>query len=318
MLDKIKTLREIIEPSANELGLSYEEMLANLSEEDKFNFFERVIIKGISGHYITSNDLSKVTFNTLKKYLKCNYYTSLNMSLYKKTIIQFNNELNERNSQSVKSWQDYSKTKKHKYIAKNNGNNVGKKYKGKFFKEWEAKNPEQADESRKRGALTKCYNDMANGTGLFSMTKEERSVAGTSGNKSFWNNATQEEIKAKYDKASKSMKKVVEERGWWNPHECITEELRLDMTNKMKKTKKNQKVKKLEELYNRVDHHNWMTMEEAHEIILRYRTASVSTSRRMFYSWEEAKQFFEIKYIPNRTNNGQKNILIRKLDISNF
>lgn len=48
MLHKTKTLKELIEPKANNLGISFEEMLEDISEEEKYECLEKQLNKYVS------------------------------------------------------------------------------------------------------------------------------------------------------------------------------------------------------------------------------------------------------------------------------
>lgn len=96
MLDKIKTLREIIEPEASKLGLSFEEMINHLDEKTKFNYFLKQIHKFA---YQTPFDYT-TNFNDFFRYAKLNYFFKLSQDQYLK-IIELVQEKRAKKSQII-------------------------------------------------------------------------------------------------------------------------------------------------------------------------------------------------------------------------
>ena len=79
----------------------------------------------------------------------------------------------------------------------------------------------------KQGGYTQGAINRDENKGFCKLTSEERSINAKIGNESFWKNATKEKIKERYEKSSKSMKKYIEENGYWRPVDYITPEKRL-------------------------------------------------------------------------------------------
>lgn len=132
--------------------------------------------------------------------------------------------------------------------------------------------------------------------GFCSLSPEERVKNAKLGASSYWENATEEEIKTKYEKSSNSMKKHIEENGYWRPVDYITPEKRDSMMKNTQKTRKKNHVKRIEEFYNMLPN-DWFTLEEAHEVLLTIRNCSKSTTRRMIFGFKESKDFFKRKNI---------------------
>ena len=84
MLQKIKNLKEIIEPKANKLGISFEEMLEVMDDDERFDFFMKQYRKKIKGtfHYTNaikiSSDLKSIKLYLSEKYqIKDSKYINL-------------------------------------------------------------------------------------------------------------------------------------------------------------------------------------------------------------------------------------------------
>lgn len=165
-----------------------------------------------------------------------------------------------------------------------------------FLLEWAANNPEEFIEAASRGGFTQGNINKEQGLGIFGLSKEERSTNGALANKAFWDNATPEEIDAKYNKASESMKKFIEENGYWNPVDHITPEKRISMIENTKKTKKKNHIQKIKD-FSELCPYEWMTIDKYHEIMLTVRECSKSTTRRVIYHFDESKEFFNRKKI---------------------
>jgi len=213
---------------------------------------------------------------------------------------------------AIHAWETYNNSPEAKQSQINGGEASGEMYKAIFMREWAEMNPDSALDASKRGGITQGNINKEQGIGIFGLTPEERSINAKKASDIYWDNATEEEIKEKYEKASESMKKVVEKKGWWNPHQYKTPEQIRAGADKMIATVKNKKYKNLEELYNKINTFEWLSLEEAHAIITSYRTASLSTSRRMLYSWDIANLFFEKEHRDNPKGTGQKPVFVKK------
>ena len=75
MLHKIKTLKELIEPKANTLGISFEEMLEAMDDDKRFDFFMKQYRKKIKGTFQQHLDTVKISsdLKSIKPYLSEKY-----------------------------------------------------------------------------------------------------------------------------------------------------------------------------------------------------------------------------------------------------
>jgi len=75
MLQKIKTLKEVIEPKANKLGISFEEMLEAMDDDKRFDFFMKQYRKKIKGTFQQHLDTVKISsdLKSIKPYLSEKY-----------------------------------------------------------------------------------------------------------------------------------------------------------------------------------------------------------------------------------------------------
>jgi hypothetical protein len=171
------------------------------------------------------------------------------------------------------------------------------RYNGKFLTDWAKENPEEFKKNASIGGTIGASVNKENGTGMYGWTDEQKSINGSKNSKVFWETASDEEKQARADKCSDSMKEVVEEKGWWNPHQYITPELQKEMTAKQVATKLNQREERIKELYDAIDTTEWFTVEYATEILstISKNGASQSTARRMIHGWKEANQYYEFR-----------------------
>jgi len=164
------------------------------------------------------------------------------------------------------------------------------------------------------GGQTQGNINKENGIGIFGLNAEERAANAKIGNRSFWDNATPEEIKAKYEKSSKSIKQFIEENGYWYPHEHITPESKEIGIKNMIEGKLKNKELRIKELYDNIETNEWFTIEFATSVLSSYskQGATKSTTRRMIHYWKEATKYYEWR--KTETNElGKKYMQWRKL-----
>ena len=171
--------------------------------------------------------------------------------------------------------------------------------KAAFLLEWAANNPEEFIESAARGGFTQGKINKEQGLGICGLSDEERSINAKKGNKAFWDNATPEKIEAKYNKASNSMKKFIEENGYWRPVDYITPEKRKSMMENTQKTLKKKHIQKIKD-FSEMCPYKWMTVDELHKLMLTIRECTKSTTRRVIYHYKESKEFFNRKKIDGK------------------
>ena len=165
-----------------------------------------------------------------------------------------------------------------------------------FTKIWE-EDPEFFKASCIQGGITQGNINKEQGLGIFSQTKEERQENARKANKSFWDNATPEEIEAKYKKSGKSISNAIQEKkanGTYIPPQSYKTQEQIDAAaKKMKATVLQKKIDAIQVLYDTIDNDGWFDLNQGLEYIQSYRTGSLSTARRMLYSWTESKIFFK-------------------------
>lgn len=217
-------------------------------------------------------------------------------------IDDINKKLEEQRTaykQSIESGETFIRHQKYaNKCADGKGGKVSAElYGGKFFTEWQNNNPEEFKEAAARGGHTQGTINAELGLGFFSASSEERSEFAKIGNKAFWDNATPEQIEAKYKKHSKSMKKFIAENGYWNPHQYITPELQKQMAANMSKTKLKKREQRIKDLYDTIDTNDWFNLEYATTILasISNKGVSESTTRRMIHGWNEASKYFEFR-----------------------
>jgi hypothetical protein len=137
----------------------------------------------------------------------------------------------------------------------------GKLNGGKAFKKMWNENPDQFKESSIKGGITQGNINKEEKKGIFGQTKEQWSVNASIRSKNFWKTSSKEKLKNRADKCSASMKEVIEENGWWNPHQYITPELQKQMTLKQIETKLNQREERIKELYDVIESNDWFNIE---------------------------------------------------------
>jgi len=172
-----------------------------------------------------------------------------------------------------------------------------KKYLYFFLKEWKKNNADEFNEAASRGGITQGNINKEKNKGIFAQTKEQWSINASKNSKVFWETSSKEKLKNRADKCSDSMKKCVEEKGWWNPHQYITPELQKEMTLKQIQTKLNQREERIKELYDAIETNDWFNIEYATQILstISKKGASQSTTRRMIHGWEEASKYYECR-----------------------
>lgn len=169
------------------------------------------------------------------------------------------------------------------------------KYNGKFLVSWQLENPEEFQTKSALGGHIQGTINKEKGLGIFGQTEEERSENGRKNSKVFWDNATEEEKEERANKASESMKNLIAENGYWNPHQYITDDLRKTMAANMINTKLKQREQRIKELYDKIDTNDWFDLPYATKVLQSYsgKGASQGTARRMVLGWKEASIYFE-------------------------
>jgi len=108
MLHKIKTLRELIEPKANVLGISFEEILGDISEEARFELLMKQYKRKLSPkNYEIMNFMSNIIRLTndcklIKTYLEKEYY--IKDSKYYTQFINYLHEIVNTRPESILHW----------------------------------------------------------------------------------------------------------------------------------------------------------------------------------------------------------------------
>ena len=112
MLHKIKTLREIIEPNANKLGISFEEMLEDINEEARFELLMKQYKRKLNpekydGMSLMSN-IVRLTGDCklIKTYLEKEYY--IKASKYSNQFIEYLSEIANTRPKSIECWRSSS------------------------------------------------------------------------------------------------------------------------------------------------------------------------------------------------------------------
>lgn len=108
MLHKIKTLKEIIEPKASRLGISFEESLENINEHTRFGYLMREYKRKLNPEkYEGMNFISNIIRLTgdcksIKTYLKKEYL--INDSKYYDQFIDYLSEIASTRPESIMYW----------------------------------------------------------------------------------------------------------------------------------------------------------------------------------------------------------------------
>jgi hypothetical protein len=172
-----------------------------------------------------------------------------------------------------------------------------------FLKEWMNSNPDEFKESSAKGGHTQGKINKEEGIGIFALTEEERIENAKLANKTFWDNATEEQIKSKYEKSGKGIAntiKLKKEQGIYIPP-CtyIDDKTKKEMAAKMTATKLNKREMRIKALYDNIDTNDWFDLTYAISILSSYDTGGVSaaTTRRLIHSLPEASKYFESRKV---------------------
>ncbi len=98
MLDKIKTLREIIEPKAVSVGQSFEEVLEAMCEEERFKLFAKQVkhMLRVSPLWYPANLIDFIDVKKMIRYISDNFYINIEKNKYNKWLkLYITNSINE-------------------------------------------------------------------------------------------------------------------------------------------------------------------------------------------------------------------------------
>ena len=93
MLHKIKTLRDILEPKANKLGISFEEILEAISDDKKFKLFTKHFNQKNSSPFYMWDNLSNLSCliktKEMVNFISENFNVTVSEDLYSKWLKEY-------------------------------------------------------------------------------------------------------------------------------------------------------------------------------------------------------------------------------------